>query len=170
MPQDTPWTRLAARVIRVALARKDLSYAQLTSALAASGSRETERSFVSKIYRGTPRLALLLQIIDISSARPPELWSDAMKVEGSWEERAAAVLSCELSRQPWVTPDELVRRLQMLGADISEKSLKTHLTEGTASLALTLQCLAALGSGSLERYIDVDDLAEAARLAVSSQK
>lgn len=168
MQQDTPWTRLAARVIRVALARKDLSYAQLTSALAASGSRETERSFVSKVYRGTPRLALLLQIIDISSARPPELWSEAMKIEGDWEQRAAAVLARELSRQPWVTPDELVRRLQMFGADVSKKSLTAHLTAGTASLALTLQCLAALGSSSLERYIDADDLAEAARLSVGS--
>ncbi|WP_227243078.1 DUF6471 domain-containing protein [Paraburkholderia caribensis] len=165
MQPDTPWTRLASRVIRVALARKDVSYQQLVSAMAASGSSQTERALVSKIFRGTPKLSLLLQIIDVSGAQPPALWTQAIRVNGTWEDRAAAVLASELARQPWVTPKELVRRIRMLGTEISESVLTTHLTEGTASLALALQCLTVLGSTSLERYIDNEDLIEAARMS-----
>lgn len=170
MQPETPWSQLASRVIRVALARKDISYSQLASALAASGSSETERSLVSKLFRGTPKLSLLLQIIDISAAQPPARWSQAMRIDGSWQDRAAAVLANELSYQPWVSPSELARRLRLIGVDISEHSLTTHLTEGTASLALALQCLAVLGSDSLDRYIDSADLAEAARLSSAAQQ
>jgi hypothetical protein len=152
-------------VIRVALARKDISYQQLVSAMTASGSNETERALVSKIFRGTPKLSLLLQIIEVSAAQPPALWTHAMMTAGTWEQRAAAVLASELSRQPWVTPEELARRIRTFRTGISLDSLTAHLTEGTASLALTLQCLAALGSNSLERYIDNEDLVEAARLS-----
>ncbi|MCZ2900945.1 DUF6471 domain-containing protein [Burkholderia thailandensis] len=163
MQPDTQWTRLASRVIKVALARKDLSYAELASALSASGVSETEGSLLSKLFRGSPKLSLLLQIIEISGAQPPTQWSSAMELEGSWQSRAAAVLATEFATQPWVTPAELVRRLQSIGVSVSERTLVAHLTEGTASLALTLQCLATLGSRSLERYIDTEDLVAAAK-------
>jgi hypothetical protein len=160
---NNPWTRLASRVIKVALARKDISIAELASALSASGFPATEQALLSQQFRGSPKLSLLLQIIEISGAQPPTPWSSAMGLEGSWQTRAAAVLASELASQPWVTPAELVRRLQSIGVSVSERTLAAHLTEGTASLALTLQCLATLGSRSLERYIDTEDLVAAAR-------
>ncbi|WP_425605785.1 DUF6471 domain-containing protein [Paraburkholderia translucens] len=166
MEASTPWTRLATRVLRVALARKDLTYAQLATSLVGLGHTETERSLILKVTRGTAKLELLLHIIDISSARPPALWSVAMRTERHWGRRAAAVLSAELGQQPWVTPDELAQRLRRFGNGISEKTLVTHISDGSLSLALALQCLAALGSTSLERYIDAEDLIEAGRASV----
>jgi hypothetical protein len=158
---------LATRVLRVALARKDLTYAQLASALVTLGYTETERSLILKVTRGTAKLELLLQVIDISSARPPAIWAAAMRSPGDWGQRAAAVLSAELARQPWVTSDELIQRLRRFGNNISERALTTHISDGSLSLAVTLQCLTALGSTSLDQYIDPDDLVDAAMVSAT---
>ncbi|CAB3752458.1 DUF6471 domain-containing protein [Paraburkholderia humisilvae] len=167
MEASTPWTRLATRVLRVALARKDLTYARLAVALVDLGYTETERSLILKVTRGTAKLELLLQVIDISSARPPAVWSAAMRSQGDWGQRAAAVLSAELARQPWVTSDELIQRLRRFGNNISERALMAHISDGSLSLAVALQCLTALGSTSLDQYIDADDLVDAALASAS---
>lgn len=163
MQSDNPWSRLASRVIKVALARKDLSVAELATALSASGTPATEQALLSQQFRGSPKLALLLQIIEVSGAQPPARWATAMTLDGGWQRRAAAVLASELASQPWVTQAELGKRLKSIGVSVSERTLASHLSEGTASLALTLQCLAVLGSASLERYIDIEDMVEAAK-------
>lgn len=168
MEASNPWTRLATRVLRVALARKDLTYAQLAAALAALGYAETERSLILKVTRGTAKFELLLQIIDISSARAPALWSEAILSTGDWEQRAAAVLAAELARQPWVTARELTQRLRQFGNGTSEKALSAHISKGSLSLSLALQCLTALGSTSLEHYIDAEDLVAAALASKST--
>lgn len=158
---DTPWNDLASRVIRVALERKNLSYAGLANTLTSIGVKETERSLISRVARGSVKLTLLLQIIHVTHALPPCLWIDAIRTAGSWEDRAQAVVSAELARKPWVTPLRLTGLLADIGTTISEKALVSQLSSGALSLSLFLQCLAVLGSTSLDRYIDFPDLVSA---------
>nr|WP_257030725.1 DUF6471 domain-containing protein [Paraburkholderia bryophila] len=156
--EDTHWTNLASRVVRVALARKDFSYAALSDALAALGIAESERSLASRVSRGRIKLALLLQILYVTRAKTPRLWGQAVIAEGTWEERAAAVILAELTRHPTVTVSELAHRLVLLGADLTEKTLASHLSTGALSLPAFLQCIVALGSSSLDSYVDYEDL------------
>ncbi|MFM0002108.1 DUF6471 domain-containing protein [Paraburkholderia dipogonis] len=160
---DTLWTDLASRVIRVALERKGVSYAELADRLATIGVKETERSLISRVSRGTVKLTLLLQIIDVTHALPPQLWVDAIRIRGSWEERARAVVASELARKPWVTPSKLSALLADIGADINAKTLPSQLAAGGVSLSLFLQCVVVLGSSSFDQYIDFPDLASAVR-------
>ncbi|MFP6560817.1 DUF6471 domain-containing protein [Paraburkholderia sp. B3] len=164
---ETPWAGLASRVIRIALARWDRGYAELIDALALAGVQENERSLVNRVSRGTVRFTLLLQIIHVAGDEPPSSWSDALKMSGSWEARAQAVMAAELSRQPWVTPEKLAQRLSDIGAPIGERTLASHMAEGTFSLSLFLQCIAVLGSPSLERYIPFGALVAAANPGIA---
>ncbi|CAG9269522.1 DUF6471 domain-containing protein [Paraburkholderia caribensis] len=159
---DILWANLATRVIRVALARWDHGYAELVEAFVSAGIQESERSLINRVSRGTVRFTLLLQIIHIGSDEPPPLWTEALSVTGSWENRAHAVMAAELSRQPWVTPQKLAQRLADIGAPIGEKTLTSHLEDGTFSLSLFLQCVTVLGSPSLDRYIPFNQLVSAA--------
>lgn len=158
---DTPWSTLASRVVRVVLARKDFSYAQLSEALASVGVKESERSLASRVSRGRIKLSLLLQILSVTGAKLPNLWGTVLSIRGTWEQRARAVVAVELSRQPTVSIDELAQRMVRLGADLTEKTLASHLAQGTISLPEFLQCLVALGSSSLEGYVDYEDLVAA---------
>ncbi|MGA4346984.1 DUF6471 domain-containing protein [Ralstonia nicotianae] len=168
--EQAPWTSLAARIIRVALARKDWSYAQLASALAHEGADETERSLISRVSRGTIKFTLLLQTIHLTEDRAPRLWMQALSSHATWESRAQAVLAAELSQQPLVRPKDLVDRLARLGTRTTEKTLVTHFSSGTLSLSLFLQCLAALGSRSLDDYLDFADLVTAANQCIAAHQ
>ena len=159
---DTPWANLASRVVRVVLARKDVSYTVLSDALSTLGVIESERSLASHVSRGRIKLALLLQIISATDADVPHLWESALLVTGTWEDRAAAVVSAELSRHPTVTLAELAHRLVLLGDDLTEKTLVSHLSSGILSLPSFLECLVALGSSSLDNYVEYKDLVSAA--------
>lgn len=165
---ETPWAALASRVVRVILARRDVSYAELSAALASAGVKETERSLASRVSRGRIKAGLLLQILSVTNAKAPSLWADAMLAPGDWEDRAKAVVSAELSRHPTVTVEELAQRMVRIGADMTEKTVISHLSEGTLSLPELLQCLVVLGSSSLERYVDYEDLVAAAPTSSSS--
>ncbi|MEX3984063.1 DUF6471 domain-containing protein [Paraburkholderia sp. EG287A] len=158
---DTPWSGMASRVVRVALARKDCSYSRLSEALVSVGVKESESALASRVSRGRIRLALLLQIFSVTNSKAPQLWSAALAQSGKWEERAAAVVAAELSRHPTVSVTELAQRMLRLGADLTEKTLVSHLTHGTISLPAFLQALVALGSTSLDYYVDYDDLVTA---------
>ncbi|MCK4140500.1 DUF6471 domain-containing protein [Ralstonia pseudosolanacearum] len=158
---ETPWSSLASRVVRVVLARKDFSYSRLSEALASVGVNESERSLASRVSRGRIKLGLLLQILFVTGAKVPKLWDDALSGPGTWEQRARAVVVAELSRQPTVSINELAQRMVRLGADLTEKTLTSHLAQGTLSLPEFLRCLVALGSSSLERYVDYEDLVAA---------
>jgi len=166
---DTPWARLASRVTRVVLTRKDVTYAALVQALAADGVRDGERAIVSRISRGTLRLSLFLHILSITGVRPPERWSDTLVVNGDWEAKACGVSVIELSRQPSEFMDDLVARLSRLGTTISAKTLDAQVRAGTLQLSLFLQLLYVLNSDAFERYIDHEDLVDAAKTASVAQ-
>jgi len=167
---DTPWARLASRVTRVVLTRKDMTYASLVQALAVDGVPDGERAIVSRISRGTLRLSLFLHILSITRVRPPERWADALGVSDDWEAKARAVSLIELSRQPSEFTDDLVARLAKLGTTISAKTLDFQVHSGTLQLSLFLQLLYALNSDVFERYIDHEDLANAAKATSVAQK
>lgn len=156
--EATAWSSIAARVVRSVLARKDVGYAQLSEGLATFGVSESERGLASRVSRGRIKLSLLLQIFAVTRAKVPPLWVQAFALSGSWESRASAVCAAELSRHPTVTFEELARRMIHLGADLSERTLTSHLRSGTISLPEFLQCLVALGSSSLEGFVDYEDL------------
>lgn len=168
--EQAPWTSLAARVIRVALARKDWSYARLAAALADEGMDETERSLISRVSRGTVKFTLLLQTIHLTGDRPPRLWMQALSSHTNWDSKAQAVLSAELSQHPLVRPKDLVDRLARLGTRTTEKTLVAHISSGTLSLSLFLQCLAAIGSRSLDDYLDFADLVTAANQCIAAHQ
>ena len=165
---DSSWARLATHVIRVALARGDIGYVELADALAADGIEETERALINRVSRGSMRLTLLLQIIEISGDDPPASWTDALRMSGTWEGRAQGVLAAELSRQPWVTPHELVHRFALIGIHVAERVITSHLSEGTIPLSLFLQCIAVLGSPSLDRLLPFTALISTAKLSASA--
>ena len=66
-----------------------------------------------------------------------------------------------MSQQQRVTSTELARRLQVFDADLTESELTRQISDGRFSLVLFMQCMAAIGSSSLERYIDLTDLDKA---------
>jgi len=162
---ETAWSSLASRVVRVVLARKDVGYAQLSQGLASMGVKESDRALASRVSRGRVKLSLLLQILAVTGAKVPSLWAGAVSMAGTWEQRAKMVVVAELSRQPMVAFEELAQRMVRLGSDLTEKTLTSHLEEGILSLPEFLQCLVALGSSSLELYVDYEDLVAAAQAA-----
>lgn len=164
------WNDLASRVIRVALERKGLSYAELADTLTSIGVKETERALISRVARGSVKLTLLLQIIYVTHALPPRPWIDAVRAEGPWEARARAVISAELAGKPWITPLRLTALLADIGTTISEKALVSQLSSGSLPLSFFLQCLVVLGSTSLDRYIDFSDLVSATTPASQPHK
>lgn len=155
---DTSWADMAARVVRVILARKGVGYAELATALQSVGAAENERSLALRVTRGRVKLSMLLQILQVTHSTIPRLWLDAFALHDSWERRTAAVLEAEISRHPALTVDELTQRMVRLGASLSKKTLAAHISQGTISLPEFLQCILALGSLSLDRFIDYDDL------------
>ncbi|KWC66015.1 hypothetical protein WL54_05180 [Burkholderia ubonensis] len=115
------------------------------------------------------KFSLLLQILHVTHSTTPRLWLDALSLEDSWEARAAAVLDAERARHPTVSVGDLALRMVQLGASLSGKTLALHIEQGTISLPEFLQCVVALGSLSLDRYIDYDDLVAVARGAVAER-
>jgi Domain of unknown function (DUF6471) len=123
---DTCWADMAARVVRVILARKGLGYTELATALQAVGVSESERSLALRVMRGRVKLSMLLQILHVTHSTIPRLWLDAISRSDSWEARATAVLEAELSRHPGVSVDDLTLRMVQLGASLSKKTLASR--------------------------------------------
>ncbi|MBP4046505.1 DUF6471 domain-containing protein [Chromobacterium violaceum] len=158
-----PWASLAARVVRVALMRKDVGYAELARRLATTfGMHEDEKALASRVALGRVRLALFLQILHVIDAEPPMLWRTAFDVATPWEERAKAVILSEIRQIPPVSIDELAARLTMLGASFTQKTLAAHVTSGNLFLPDFLRCLVILRSRSLDAFIEYRDLVSAA--------
>ncbi|SIT45682.1 hypothetical protein BN2475_580047 [Paraburkholderia ribeironis] len=88
----------------------------------------------------------------------PPLWRAALTgADLTWEQKATAVFAAELSLQKRVTSEELLRRLQVFSLELDGLALNTQINSGEFSVVLFMQCMAAVGSTTLERFIDLSD-------------
>jgi hypothetical protein len=138
----------------------------LVEALTNDGEPGGDRAIVSRISRGTLKLSLFLHILSVTGIRPPERWADALHSRADWDTKASAVALAEMSRQPSELAKDFVASLSRLGTALSAKSLDAQIQNGSLPLSLFLQLLYLLNSNSLDRFIDQDDLAEAAKSVV----
>ncbi|MGF6808580.1 hypothetical protein OKW30_003706 [Paraburkholderia sp. Clong3] len=159
---DITWTKLATRVMRGVLARKDQNYAALASELRKLGVEETARSVEGKVQRGSFRFAFFLQSLSVVGAEYPSQWRAIIETPGTWEQRASRVMEAEMGMRPGMTFIELSRRLYGIGVIIPTHSLNEQVTSGTYPLTLLLQCAAVLWVADVERFIDRSDLYAAA--------
>ncbi|WP_184226300.1 DUF6471 domain-containing protein [Paraburkholderia youngii] len=160
--RESVWSSLVSRGIRATLARKDMSYADLTAALVGMGVPETFRAVEAKAQRGTCRFTFFLQVVLASRTDYPAAWEKALTAEQSWEERASAVLRAELSLQPWLTWAGLSARLEEIGVILSSKDLESQAKSGTFPAALFLQCATVCRFEGIGRFVDVSSLNGAA--------
>jgi hypothetical protein len=161
--EQIEWSDLAARVVRVVLARKNVGYSQLAERLSAFGITEGEKALASRVSLGRVRLSLLLQILQVTDSEVPALWKAALSLAGTWEQRASAVVLSEIEQIPPVGIEELAQRLVLLEAGFTAKTLAAQISSGTLSLPVFLRCLVTLRSSSLDFCIDYKDLVAAAR-------
>lgn len=152
------WSKLASKLMRVALLRSEVTYARLAELLTSDGAAETERSVESRIFRGKARFSFLLHSLCVMGADLPPLWRAAIQESGpTWEQKATAVLAAELALQKRLSRVELARRLQLFTPELDEKTLTKQMSSGEFSVVLFMQCVAVVGSTTLERFIDLSD-------------
>ena len=63
MPERTDWEERAKAILRVEMARKGTTYAQLVERLAAIGIEDNERNLRNKVSRGKFTAGFLLQCL-----------------------------------------------------------------------------------------------------------
>ena len=160
---DTVWSKLASRAVRVLLARKEVSYARLASELSRLGTEESPRSVEGKIQRGTFRFSFFLQSLVAVGADCPAHWASALRVRGGWEHRAALLVRHELELRPWLTWEELARRLAVIGEQAEPDALAEQILAGAFPATLFLQCAVVSPFDGLELFLDQSDLREAAK-------
>ncbi|WP_323050962.1 DUF6471 domain-containing protein [Caballeronia mineralivorans] len=165
---ETVWSKLVSRAVRVALARRDISYAQLAAELAKLGVTESARSVEGKVQRGTFRFSFFLQTLAASNADCPAQWIQALSAPAAWEKRAATVLATELSQQPWLSLSGLAHRLEEIGVAIPLETLSAQTADGTFSAAFFLQCATVCRFDSVHRFLDVSSMNSAALAGASN--
>ncbi|WP_434113364.1 DUF6471 domain-containing protein [Paraburkholderia caffeinilytica] len=165
---DVAWARLASRAVRVALTRRDVSYAQLADELTKLGLSESARSVEGKVQRGTFRFTFFLQALMASHGEYPEHWSRALSDESPWEVRAAALMKGELALHPWLDWGKLSRRLGEIGVNLPPEALATQIDDGMFSAALFFQCAAVCRFNGTQLFLDASDLNEAALVGASA--
>ncbi|WP_309928735.1 DUF6471 domain-containing protein [Caballeronia sp. LZ032] len=166
---DAHWSKLASRAIRVALARRDVSYAQLADALNTMGLSESSRSVEGKIQRGTFRFSFFLQSLAASDNQYPERWTVPLRSGNTWEKCAADVMQTELVAQPWLNHILLSQRLAEIGVEVAAVTLKGQIVDGTLSTALFLQCATVCRFPDLHFFLDSQDMIEAAVAGASAR-
>jgi Domain of unknown function (DUF6471) len=160
---DTVWSSLATRAIRVLMARKEVSYARLAGELTRLGQEESARSAEGKVKRGSFQFSFFLQSLVAVGADCPHHWTDVLSASDDWDRRASRLLLKELNARPWLTWLELSRRLETIGERISPNTLSTQIEEGNFPATLFLQCAVVCAFDGLELFIDRSDLRDAAR-------
>lgn len=166
---NAPWVSLSGRVIRVALARKDVGYAELSRRLAQFGIRDEEKALAARVAVGRVRLELFLKIVHVIDAELPPLWRKVIDKASSWETWAKDVVWSELNELPPMTIDGLARNLAILGAGFTHNTLVSRISSGNLSLPDFLKCIVILRSRSLDAFIEYRDLVSAARQKFDSQ-
>lgn len=167
---NAPWTSLSARVIRVALARKDVGYAELSKRLPKFGIHDDEKALASRVAIGRVRLEDFLKILYVIDAELPPLWSRVIEKSSSWETWAQGVMEAELAEAALVTVESLARDLTALGATFTHETLASRIGSGRLSLPDFLKCTVALRSRSLDAFIERRDLVKAAHAFVGKKE
>lgn len=157
------WVSLASRVVRVALARKDIGYAELSRRLASFELHEDEKALASRVALGRVRLELFLKILYVIDAELPPIWRHVIDEATSPQTWAKAILGAELNEIPPITIDELARNLVALGAGFKHATLVSRISSGALSLPDFLKCMVILRSRSLDDFIEYKDLVSAAK-------
>lgn len=160
---NAPWISLSARVIRVALARKDVGYSELSKRLPRCGIHDDEKALASRVAIGRVRLEDFLKILFVIDAELPPSWSRVIERSNSWETWAKEVMEAELAEAALVTVDSLARDLSALGATFTLDTLASRIVSGRLSLPDFLKCTVALRSRSLDPFIERRDLVAEAR-------
>lgn len=160
--KNAPWVSLAGRVVRVALMRKDIGYAELSKRLAAFGIRDDDKALAARVAVGRVRLELFLQILCVIDAELPTLWNRAIEKASSWEACARDIVQSEVCQIPPMTVDEIANRLTTLGVGFTHDTIVTRVSTGNLFLPDFLKCLVILRSRSLDAFIEYKDLVQAA--------
>ncbi|SAK74475.1 hypothetical protein AWB75_04149 [Caballeronia catudaia] len=164
---ESVWSELASRALRVLLARKEASYADLAAQLGRLGVEETARGVEGKTQRGTYRFLYFLQSLEALHADYPAHWESAMRSSESWEQKASAILEQEIASRPWLTRREVSRRLQTIGEEMTPRNLSAHIRSGGYPATLFIQCAVVCSfDAGMELFMDRSDLRAAARDAM----
>jgi hypothetical protein len=164
------WSKLASRATRVALARRDISLAQLASELTRDGLQESERSIQGKLSRGRFTFAFFLHALTAAGADFPTAWADALTMDNSWEARASAVFKRSLEEQRWIDWDVLAGRLSEIGVVSEPKALAHAVESGSFSTAFFLQCAAVCRFNDLQLFLDASSVNEAALAGAAASR
>lgn len=159
---DSVWAKLVSRAVRVALARRDMSYAQLAVELGRLGISESARSVEGKVQRGTFRFTFFLQALAASRVDCPAGWSSILEGPSAWEERAMAIFRITLAQQPWLNWAQLAQRLAEIGVTIDSDVLAAQAEDGSFSAALFFQCAAVCRFDGIQLFLDISLLNSAA--------
>jgi hypothetical protein len=151
---ELTWPKLASRLMRVAMTRADVAYVPLARMLIDAGFDETERSIEAKILRGKAPFAMFVATLCVTDSELPPTWEKPVAEGSTWEQKAANVVLAEISRVPGAKPSELVRRLSQFGIRMTETQLEEDMVGGTLSVIEFLALCAALGTRTLDRYLD----------------
>ncbi|BCQ28238.1 hypothetical protein NK8_64270 (plasmid) [Caballeronia sp. NK8] len=163
---ESIWSDLASRALRVLLARKKASYAHLAAELGRLGVEETERGVEGKTQRGTYRFLYFLQSLEALNADYPPHWKDVMRSNRSWEQKASGILGEEIASRPWLTKSEISRRLRTIGEEMTPRNFSAHLRSGNFPATLFLQCAVVCSFEGLDKFVDFSDLRAAAETAM----
>lgn len=167
---EAAWSKLASRAVRVALARRDMSYAELAKAFLELDVTESARSVEGKVQRGTFRFSFFLQVLVASQTDCPAHWQPVLTADLTWEERASAVLRTEIAQLPWLDWQALSTRLSEIGVAMPSTALSEQVLSGTFSAALFLQCATVCRFPVLFGFVDASSLNDAALAGVTQSR
>lgn len=159
---STPWSRLATRTARGILARKDVSFAELAERIAADGMSDSLTGTESKIHRGTYSLAFFLALLDVVGAEYPTQWSKFIDSDESWEGAAKHIFLHEIKAHGLSVID-LCNRLEDLGISLKPDRVEAQLANGELPFTAFLQLALVAPVSEFTRFVDRNDLLEAAQ-------
>nr|WP_245176066.1 DUF6471 domain-containing protein [Cupriavidus sp. AcVe19-6a] len=152
---------MAARTARAILTRKDVSVDEFANRISAMGVPETFRGAESKFQRGTYSLAYFLLLLHAANSEYPREWAKFIDSDESWESAASHVFLYELKRQA-LSIEELCQRLETIAVHTRPEKLTAHIEGGGFPFTLLLQTASVAPIPELIRFVDQNDLAEAA--------
>lgn len=128
------------------------------------GTPESFRGAESKIQRGTYSLAYFLLMLQAVGAECPPQWAQFVETDESWETAASHVLLHAISTQG-LSIEELSHRLETLGLQTHPDRLNAQVASGEFPFTLMLQTALVTPIPEFIRFVDQNDLAEAAGMS-----